>query len=45
MTDRERRDLRGPVKTVIWETFDWDSKAGAVPKKPSRHEETTRHQI
>ena len=41
MTDRERRDLRGPVKAVIWETFDWDSKAGTVSEKPSRREELT----
>ena len=41
MTDRERREFRGPVKTVIWESFDWDSKAGAVNKKPSRREELT----
>ena len=41
MTDRERRELRGPVKTVVWESFDWDNKAGAVPEKPSRREELT----
>jgi YD repeat-containing protein len=41
VTDRERRELRGPVKTVVWESFDWDNKAGAVPEKPSRREELT----
>ena len=39
MTDRERHGLRGPVKTVITETFEWDLKAGAVTEKPSRREE------
>ena len=41
MTDRERRDLRGPVKTVISESFDWDAKAQAVVEKPSRRVELT----
>ena len=41
MTDRERRDLRGPVKTVICESFDWDSNTGTIPEKPSRREELT----
>lgn len=41
MTDRERRDLRGPVKAVILESFDWDEKAGGVTEKPSRREELT----
>jgi hypothetical protein len=39
MTDRERRDLRGPVKNVICETFDWDEKAGAVSEKLTSREE------
>jgi YD repeat-containing protein len=41
MTDRERHDLRGPVKTVISESFDWDNKSAAVAEKPSRREELT----
>jgi YD repeat-containing protein len=41
MTERERRELQGPVKTVIWEWFDWDQKAEAVSEKPSRREELT----
>ncbi len=41
MTDREQHGLRGPAKTVICETFDWDEKAGAIPEKPSRREELT----
>ena len=41
MADRERRDLRGPVKTVISETFDWDEKAAAIPEKPNRREQLT----
>src|SRR5437773_11108426 len=41
MTDRERRDLRGMVKTVVWTSFDWDSQSGAVPEKPSRRKELT----
>src|SRR3989442_13142733 len=41
MTGRERQDLRGPVKTVISESFDSDSKSGAVPEKPSRRQELT----
>jgi YD repeat-containing protein len=39
VTDRERRELRGPVKTVVAETFEWDKNAGAVAEKPSRREE------
>ena len=39
MTDRERRELRGPVKTVVAETFEWDKNAGAVAEKPSQREE------
>jgi YD repeat-containing protein len=41
MTGRERHGLRGPVKTVITETFEWDQKAGAITEKPSRREELT----
>ena len=41
MSDRERQDLRGPVKTVISESFDWDAKAQAVVEKPSRRQELT----
>jgi YD repeat-containing protein len=41
MTDRDRHGLRGPVKTVICESFDWDEKAGAVSEKASRREELT----
>jgi hypothetical protein len=41
MAERERRDLRGPVKTVTSESFDWDEKAAAVPEKPNRREELT----
>src|SRR6202011_903247 len=41
MTDRERNDLRGLVMTVVWASFDWDSKSGAVPEKPSRRKELT----
>lgn len=39
MTDRERRELRGPVKTMAAAAFEWDNKAGALPEKPSRREE------
>lgn len=39
MTDRERRELRGPVKTVVAEAFEWDKNAGAVAEKPSQREE------
>ena len=41
MTNREQRELRGPVKTVVWESFNWDSKAGAISEKPSLREELT----
>src|SRR5882672_6512472 len=41
MTDRERRDMRGPVQSVIWETFGCDTTPGAVSEKPSRREELT----
>jgi YD repeat-containing protein len=41
MTDRERNDLRGLVMTVVWASFLWDSKSGAVPEKPSRLKELT----
>jgi hypothetical protein len=39
MTDREQHSLRGPAKTVVCETFEWDEKAGAIPGKPSRRED------
>ena len=41
MTDRDRCGLRGPVKTVITESFEWDEKAGTVSEKTSRREELT----
>jgi hypothetical protein len=41
MTDRDRHGLRGPVKTVICESFEWDEKAGAVSEKPRQREEQT----
>jgi hypothetical protein len=41
MTDSDRHGLRGPVKTVISESFDWDAKAGAVNEKPRQREELT----
>src|ERR1700674_3054956 len=41
MTDRERNDLRGLVMTVVWASFLWDSKSGAVPEKPSQRKELT----
>lgn len=39
--DREQRNLRGPVRTVRWEVFEWDNKAGAVREKPNGREELT----
>ena len=41
MTDRDRHGLRGPVKTVITESFDWDAKVGAVSERTSRRGELT----
>jgi len=41
MTDRDRHGLRGPVKTVISESFEWDEKAGAVKEKANQREEQT----
>jgi hypothetical protein len=39
--DRTKRGLRGPVKTVHWEWFDWNGKALAISEWPTRREELT----
>jgi hypothetical protein len=41
MTERDRHGLRGSVKAVITETFEWDEKAGAITEKPCQREELT----
>lgn len=41
MRDRTKRGLRGPVKTVHWEWFDWNGKALAISEWPTRREELT----
>jgi hypothetical protein len=41
MTERDRHGLRGSVKAVITETFEWDEKAGAISEKPCQREELT----
>src|SRR5437899_12711188 len=35
------RGLRGPVKTVHWEWFDWNGKSLAISEWPTRREELT----
>jgi hypothetical protein len=41
MSDREQRSLRGPVSSVISETFEWDHEVESVSRKSSRREELT----